>query len=97
MVAMVTDATRLKEVQGFQGITKLMSRDDVPVLISPGRDRITVHGTHDQHMIFNAFTTMLLRSDACRCSRLIGRISRLRKLASRIFKIGVVPSWLSQP
>lgn len=40
-------------------LTKLMSRDDVPVLIIPGDDKITVRGTAREHMIFGAFVSII--------------------------------------
>jgi flagellar biosynthesis GTPase FlhF len=47
----------------LQGLTKLMSRDDVPVLISPGEKAIEVHGTREQHLIFDAFVKMINGED----------------------------------
>jgi len=40
-------------------LTELMIRPDVPVLVSPGEDHIDVHGTPQQHIIFEAFCLMV--------------------------------------
>ncbi len=47
----------------LKALTKLMSRDDVPILIEPGDGAIKVHATHPQHMVFNAFVTMINQED----------------------------------
>ncbi|MCP4593449.1 MAG: hypothetical protein GY842_22155 [bacterium] len=43
----------------LQALSKLMKRSDVPVLVSPKKDRIEVHGTAAQHRVFKAFVDMI--------------------------------------
>lgn len=45
----------------LQAFTQLMARDDVPVLVSPGDDSITVQGTAEQHAIVGGFITIINR------------------------------------
>ena len=40
-------------------LTELMARDDVPILIEPGDDSITVHGNDLEQAIFKAFVNMI--------------------------------------
>ncbi len=40
-------------------LNQLMIREDVPVLVSPSSNSITVHGTAEQHAIFKAFIDMI--------------------------------------
>ena len=40
-------------------LTELMSREDVPILIEPGDDSITVHGNDLEQAIFKAFVNMI--------------------------------------
>jgi hypothetical protein len=47
----------------LEALTQLMVRQDVPVYVSPGEDSITVHGTPMQHIIFEAFCTMINGED----------------------------------
>lgn len=47
----------------LEALTQLMVRQDVPVYVSPGEDSITVHGTPMQHIIFQAFCTMINGED----------------------------------
>ncbi len=48
----------LPEVK-LKALTELMILKDVPVLVSPGKDAIEVHGTPPQHKIFGAFVKMI--------------------------------------
>jgi BlaR1 peptidase M56 len=43
----------------LMALTKLMSRDDVPILIRPGENEISVRATRAQHKIFGAFVSIL--------------------------------------
>ncbi len=43
----------------LEALTALMARDDVPVVISPGKDSITVNGTAAQHGIFSRFVEVI--------------------------------------
>lgn len=43
----------------LQALTSLMVRQDVPVLVSPGDDHITVHATEAHHQIFKAFVNLI--------------------------------------
>jgi beta-lactamase regulating signal transducer with metallopeptidase domain len=43
----------------LEALTKLMVRDDVPVLVSPQKNSIEVHGTAAQHRKFAAFVEMI--------------------------------------
>ncbi len=43
----------------LEKLTVLMSRDDVPVLIIPGDDKITVRATKANHKIFGAFVSVI--------------------------------------
>jgi len=45
----------------LEAFTQLMARDDVPVLISPGDDSITVQGTTEQHAIVEGFINIINR------------------------------------
>jgi beta-lactamase regulating signal transducer with metallopeptidase domain len=47
----------------LEALTELMSRDDVPVLIRPGENGITVIGTLDQQMVFQAFVDLVTSDD----------------------------------
>ena len=47
----------------LEALTKLMVREDVPVLVTPGDDSITVHGTARQQKIFKAFVNLINPSD----------------------------------
>ncbi len=40
-------------------MTGLMSRSDVPILITPGDDKITVHATIPQHRVFYSFCVLI--------------------------------------
>ena len=40
-------------------LTELMARDDVPIIIEPGDDSITVHGNDLEQAIFRAFVNMI--------------------------------------
>lgn len=40
-------------------LTELMARDDVPIMIEPGDDSITVHGNDLEQAIFEAFVSMI--------------------------------------
>ena len=51
-------------------LTELMSRSDVPIIIEPGDDSITVHGTDLEQAIFGAFVRMI--SEAPKVSQAIG-------------------------
>ncbi len=44
-------------------LTELMSRSDVPIVVSPAEDSITVHGTTAQHLVFEAFVDMINGDD----------------------------------
>ena len=43
----------------LEALTALMVRDDVPVLVSPGDEAITVIGTEKQHKAFKAFVSII--------------------------------------
>ena len=54
------------QVQSYQlsegklgALTELMARDDVPIIIEPGDDSITVHGNDLEQAIFKAFVNMI--------------------------------------
>ena len=43
----------------LRALTELMARDDVPIIIEPGDDSITVHGNDLEQAIFKAFVNMI--------------------------------------
>ncbi len=43
----------------LKALTELMARDDVPIIIEPGDDSITVHGNDLEQAIFKAFVNMI--------------------------------------
>lgn len=47
----------------LEALTDLMRRDDVPIFIEPGNDRIVVNATPAQHQTFAAFIEMIHPSD----------------------------------
>jgi beta-lactamase regulating signal transducer with metallopeptidase domain len=47
----------------LEALTALLALDDVPVLIRPGSDDITLYGTVQQHMVFQAFVDMISGDD----------------------------------
>jgi beta-lactamase regulating signal transducer with metallopeptidase domain len=69
----------------LEALTELMSREDVPVLIRPGDDAITVIGPADQHMIFRAFTDLVTSDDDYREMYELpeGRLDALTEFMSR--------------
>jgi hypothetical protein len=50
---------RLSNPSKLGALTKLMVRDDVPVLVEAGAEQIRVHGTAVQQAIFDAFATLI--------------------------------------
>ena len=70
----------------LEALTKLMIREDVPVLVSPGEDKIEVHGTHDQHMIFEAFCAMIRGKEGQKAFQLPeGRLELMSGICERRF------------
>ncbi|MBN2560566.1 MAG: hypothetical protein JXQ75_06520 [Phycisphaerae bacterium] len=53
---------RLPE-EKLKALTELMTRGDVPVMVSPGEDEITVHGGPAVQSVFGAFVNMIHPSD----------------------------------
>ncbi len=47
----------------LEALTALMVLDDVPILVSPGHDKIVVHATPAQHASFGAFVAMISGGD----------------------------------
>ncbi len=47
----------------LKGLTSLMVRDDVPILVSPRDDQLVVHGTDLEQLIFSAFVEMIAPGD----------------------------------
>lgn len=43
----------------LEAFIKLMARDDVPVIISPAKDHVVVHGSPETHAIVGAFITIV--------------------------------------
>ena len=43
----------------LKALTALMVRSDVPILVSPGKDRLEVQATADQHAVFGAFVNLI--------------------------------------
>jgi len=71
----------------LEALTKLMVRNDVPILVGEGKDRITVHGDTHEQAIFKAFVDMvhspekvrassLSRGESTGGSRVIGSVSK---------------------
>ncbi len=50
----------------LEAVTEFMSRDDVPVTVSPGSDEITVHGSRLQQEVFSAFIRLIHPGGAVR-------------------------------
>ncbi len=68
----------------LEALTELMIRSDVPILVSPGDDAITVHGTTSQHMIFTAFVDMINGEDEVEIYELSpGKLDALSELMIR--------------
>ncbi len=67
----------------LKALTELMARNDVPILISAGDDKITVHGTAAEHKVFERFVQVI--SDESRKSVEIkgGKLEALSKLMIR--------------
>ncbi len=61
--AMIDGEDRVKAYTLPQGklgaLTELMVRPDVPILVEPGRERIRVHGTDLEQLVFAAFVNMI--------------------------------------
>ena len=62
-VKMIDGEDRVESYQLSKGklgaLTELMARDDVPIIIEPGDDSITVHGNDLEQAIFKAFVNMI--------------------------------------
>ncbi|MEE9128743.1 MAG: hypothetical protein V3T84_01905, partial [Phycisphaerales bacterium] len=62
-VKMIDGEDQVESYQLSEGklgaLTELMARDDVPILIEPGDDSITVHGNDLEQAIFKAFVNMI--------------------------------------
>jgi hypothetical protein len=62
-VKMIDGEDRVESYQLSEGklgaLTELMARDDVPIIIEPGDDSITVHGNDLEQAIFKAFVNMI--------------------------------------
>ncbi len=67
----------------LEAMIKLMSRDDVPVLISPGRDSITVHGTAEQLEVFKRFVEAIGSDKSKRIKIGGGKLDALSELMIR--------------
>jgi hypothetical protein len=68
----------------LEAITKLMVREDVPVFVTPGEDKIEVHGTARQHMIFDAFCAMIRGEEGEKAFEMPeGRLEALTELMIR--------------
>ncbi|MEE9129058.1 MAG: M56 family metallopeptidase, partial [Phycisphaerales bacterium] len=68
----------------LDGLTDLMRRDDVPILIRPGDDSIEVYGNQAQHMIFGAFVKMIDGEDQIESYELSeGKLGALTELMAR--------------
>jgi len=67
----------------LEALTQLMVRSDVPVVVSPGKDQITVNGTAAQHAVFARFIELI--GDEERQSHAIdgGRLEALADLMLR--------------
>ncbi len=50
----------------LQALTELMVRDDIPILVEPGREQIKVHGTDLEQAVFDAFVRMIEPQSAAR-------------------------------
>ncbi|MHC5110731.1 MAG: M56 family metallopeptidase [Planctomycetota bacterium] len=60
----VTTAKKYKLSEGkLNDLTELMVRSDVPILVSPGSNYITVHANDAQHAVFGAFVNVIDGSD----------------------------------
>ncbi|MEE8156472.1 MAG: M56 family metallopeptidase [Phycisphaerales bacterium] len=70
-VKMIDGEDQVESYQLSEGklgaLTELMARDDVPILIEPGDDSITVHGNDLEQAIFGAFVKMI--SEATKVSQ----------------------------
>ncbi len=63
----------------LEALLALMSREDVPVKVQGGGDKIIVHATHQQHEIFEAFVHLIDPE---------GRVSPAPRAAVRSFSVG---------
>jgi beta-lactamase regulating signal transducer with metallopeptidase domain len=61
-------------------LTELMSRQDVPTLISPGDDHITVHANARDHAIFRAFVDMIYPEGAQKDAHPLGAIPTMSQV-----------------
>lgn len=72
-VKMIDGKDQVKSYELSEGklgaLTELMSRADVPIIIEPGDDSITVHGNDLEQAIFGAFVKMI--SEATKVSQAI--------------------------
>ena len=68
----------------LDALTELMRREDVPIVIRPGDDRIEVYGNQAQHMIFGAFVKMIDGEDQVESYQLSeGKLGALTELMAR--------------
>ncbi len=68
----------------LEALSKLMVRDDVPILVSPGRGSITVQATEPEHCVFGAFVDMINSEEASEDYRVSkGKLEDLSELMVR--------------